>query len=141
AGQRVAQRTAEVVEKNRLLQEKQARIDDDLNTARMLQTSILPTDFTGYPQTAIAASMRPALEMSGDFYDVFPIDGGRLGLVVADVSGKGVAAAFFMAGTPPMLRRAAPAGAPPAARGAHPHQMVVPANPGDRLVPPVSPRL
>jgi serine phosphatase RsbU (regulator of sigma subunit) len=47
----------------------------------MLQVSILPTDFTGYPATAIAASMRPALEMSGDFYDVFPVGNGRLGLV------------------------------------------------------------
>jgi hypothetical protein len=42
----------------------------------MLQVSILPTDFTGYPATAIAASMRPALEMSGDFYGVFPVGNG-----------------------------------------------------------------
>jgi sigma-B regulation protein RsbU (phosphoserine phosphatase) len=41
--------------------------------------------------------MTPATEMSGDFYDLFPIDDHRLGLVVADVSGKGVPAAFFMA--------------------------------------------
>jgi sigma-B regulation protein RsbU (phosphoserine phosphatase) len=58
--------------------------------------------------------MRPALEMSGDFYDVFPIEGGRLGLVVADVSGKGVASAFFMAVTRTMLRNAALGGVAPA---------------------------
>ena len=45
--QRVAERTAEVAEKNRLLEEKQARIDDDLKTAQALQASILPTDFSG----------------------------------------------------------------------------------------------
>jgi serine phosphatase RsbU (regulator of sigma subunit) len=102
--QRVRERTAEVAEKNRLLEEKQARIDDDLNTARVLQSSILPADFSAYRATAIAASMRPALEVSGDFYDVFPLTAGRLGLVVADVSGKGVAAAFFMAVTRTLLR-------------------------------------
>ena len=102
--QRVRERTAEVAEKNRLLEEKQARIDDDLNTARVLQSSILPADFSAYRATAIAASMRPALEVSGDFYDVFPLPAGRLGLVVADVSGKGVAAAFFMAVTRTLLR-------------------------------------
>jgi len=112
--QRVAERTAEVAEKNRQLEEKQARIDEDLRTARVLQASILPTDFSAYRDTDIAAAMRPALEMSGDFYDVFPLDGGRLGLVVADVSGKGVASAFFMAVTRTMLRNAAQGGLAPA---------------------------
>ena len=102
--QRVRERTAEVAEKNRLLEEKQERIDEDLQTARVLQASILPVDFSAYRATAIAASMRPALEVSGDFYDVFPLPDGRLGLVVADVSGKGMAAAFFMAVTRTLLR-------------------------------------
>jgi serine phosphatase RsbU (regulator of sigma subunit) len=132
--QRVAQRTAEVVEKNRQLEEKQARIDDDLKTARALQVSILPTDFTGYPETAIAASMRPALEMSGDFYDVFPLGNGRLGLVVADVSGKGVAAAFFMAVTRTMLRSTALRGTPPADCMAHVNEMLCRENPIDMFV-------
>ena len=48
--------------------------------------------------------MRPALEVSGDFYDVFPLPVGRLGLVVADVSGKGVATPFFMAVMRTLLR-------------------------------------
>ncbi len=111
---RVSDRTAEIAEKNRLLQQKQERIDDDLKTAQLLQASILPTDFSSYANTGIAASMKPALEVSGDFYDVFPIDGDRLGLVVADVSGKGVAAAFFMAVTRTMLRGVALSGLRPA---------------------------
>jgi sigma-B regulation protein RsbU (phosphoserine phosphatase) len=127
--QRVAQRTAEVVEKNRLLEEKQARIDDDLKTARALQVSILPTDFSGYPETAIAASMQPALEMSGDFYDVFPLGNGRLGLVVA-----GVAAAFFMAVTRTMLRSTALRGTPPADCMAHVNEMLCRENPIDMFV-------
>ena len=109
--QRVSERTAEVADKNRLLEQKQARIDEDLHTARILQESILPTDFSAYTGTAIAASMRPAFEVGGDFYDVFPLGGGRLGLVIADVSGKGMAAAFFMAVTRTLLRGTALAGA------------------------------
>jgi phosphoserine phosphatase RsbU/P len=83
-------------------------------TAQVLQASILPTDFSAYPATGIAASMKPALEVGGDFYDVFPLGKGRLGLVVADVSGKGVAAAFFMAVTQTMLKGVAESGARPA---------------------------
>ena len=110
---RVAERTAEVAEKNRLLEEKQARIDDDLKMTQALQASILPTDFSAYSETGIAAFMKPALEVGGDFYDVFPMQHGRLGLVVADVSGKGVAAAFFMAVTRTMLKGVALAGSTP----------------------------
>ena len=132
--QRVAQRTAEVAEKNRLLEEKQARIDDDLKTAQILQASILPTDFSPYAGTAIAASMRPALEVGGDFYDVVPLDNGRLGLVIADVSGKGVAAAFFMAVTRTMLRNAALTGAAPAACVAKVNEALCRENPVDMFV-------
>jgi serine phosphatase RsbU (regulator of sigma subunit) len=132
--QRVAERTAEVAEKNRLLEEKQARIDEDLHTARVLQTSILPTDFSAYRDTDIAAAMRPALEMSGDFYDVFPLDGGRLGLVVADVSGKGVASAFFMAVTRTMLRNAAQGGVAPADCIARVNEALCRENPVDMFV-------
>lgn len=132
--QRVAQRTAEVAEKNRLLEEKQARIDDDLKTAQVLQAAILPTDFSPYAGTAIAASMRPALEVGGDFYDVFPLEGGRLGLAIADVSGKGVAAAFFMAVTRTTLRDVALTGATPADCVARVNQTLCRENPIDMFV-------
>ena len=132
--QRVAERTAEVADKNRLLEEKQARIDDDLKTARVLQASILPTDFSAYPATGIAASMKPALEVGGDFYDVFALDNGRLGLVVADVSGKGVAAAFFMAVTRTMLKGVAVSGARPADCLARVNEALCRENPIDMFV-------
>jgi serine phosphatase RsbU (regulator of sigma subunit) len=132
--QRVAERTAEVSEKNRLLEEKQARIDDDLQTARALQAAILPNDFSGHRGLAIAAFMRPALEVGGDFYDVFPLAGDRLGFLIADVSGKGVAAAFFMAVTRTMLRSAALAGASPADCIARVNQALCRENPIDMFV-------
>jgi len=132
--QRVAERTAEVADKNRLLEEKQERIDDDLKTARVLQASILPTDFSAYPATGIAASMKPALEVGGDFYDVFALDNGRLGLVVADVSGKGVAAAFFMAVTRTMLKGIAVSGARPADCLARVNEALCRENPIDMFV-------
>ncbi len=132
--QRVAERTAEVAEKNRQLEEKQARIDDDLQTAQVLQASILPTDFSAYRGTGIAASMKPALEVGGDFYDVFPLENGRIGLVVADVSGKGVAAAFFMAVTRTMLRGVALGGAEPADCLAQVNEALCRENPIDMFV-------
>jgi serine phosphatase RsbU (regulator of sigma subunit) len=131
---RVAERTAEIAEKNRLLQEKQTRIDDDLKTAQVLQASILPTDFSTYSETGIAASMKPALEVGGDFYDVFPVAPGRLGLVVADVSGKGVAAAFFMAVTRTMLRGVALTGLPPSDCMGHVNDSLCRENPIEMFV-------
>lgn len=131
---RVAERTAEVAEKNRLLEQKQERIELDLNTARALQAAILPTDFAAYRPSALAAFMRPALEVGGDFYDVFPVDGGKLGLVVADVSGKGVAAAFFMAVTRTTLKDVAPAGSDPASRIAQVNDALCAENPIDMFV-------
>ena len=132
--QRVSERTAEVASKNRLLEEKQARIDEDLHTARILQELILPTDFSAYAGTGIAASMRPALEVGGDFYDVFPLGRGRLGLVIADVSGKGMAAAFFMAVTRTLLRGTALAGASLAECVAHVNRTLCRENPIDMFV-------
>lgn len=132
--QRVSERTAEVADKNRLLEQKQARIDEDLHTARILQESILPTDFSAYTGTGIAASMHPAFEVGGDFYDVFPLGGGRLGLVIADVSGKGMAAAFFMAVTRTLLRGTALAGASLCECIAHVNRTLCRENPIDMFV-------
>lgn len=69
----------------------------ELGIAHDMQLSILPKRFPPRPEMDLHGSMRPAKEVGGDFYDFFEIDAGRIGLVVADVSGKGVPAAFFMA--------------------------------------------
>ncbi len=69
----------------------------ELNAAAQMQTSMLPSDFESNDQYEIYASMIPAKNVGGDFYDFFHIDPKHLALVMADVSGKGVPAALLMA--------------------------------------------
>ena len=78
--------------------EKQ-RISTELSLATRIQTAMLPHVFPPFPDRTefdIYASMNPAKEVGGDFYDFFLIDDNHLGMVMADVSGKGVPAALFM---------------------------------------------
>jgi serine phosphatase RsbU (regulator of sigma subunit) len=93
----VAQRTHELAEKNAALEKAQAQIKRELDVARALQIAILPATFPARPGCDGAARMIPATTMGGDFYDFIALPGARIGLVMADVSGKGVPAAFFMA--------------------------------------------
>ncbi len=70
----------------------------ELEIGREIQSSFLPGDLPSLPGWELAASLEPAREVAGDFYDVFPLSGGkRLALVVGDVTDKGVGAALFMA--------------------------------------------
>lgn len=79
-------------------------LQQELEIARTMQLSILPQEFPDLPELDIAARMEPAKEVGGDFYDVFPIGERTLAVTVADVSGKGIPAAFFMLITRTMLR-------------------------------------
>ncbi len=75
------------------------RIATELSVATHIQASMLPCIFPPYPDVDafdIFATMRPAKEVGGDFYDFFLLDNDHLGVVMADVSGKGVPAALFM---------------------------------------------
>ena len=75
------------------------RIGAELNVATQIQADLLPRIFpifSGRPEFEIFASMDPAKEVGGDFYDFFMVDDDHLALVIADVSGKGVPAALFM---------------------------------------------
>ena len=75
------------------------RIGAELNVATNIQSSMLPSIFPAFPDDKrfeIYATMNPAKEVGGDFYDFFMIDDKHLAIVVADVSGKGVPAALFM---------------------------------------------
>ena len=75
------------------------RIGTELKLANLIQSNSLPNDFPVFPERDdfdLYALMRPAKEVGGDFYDFFLIDDNHLGLVMADVSGKGVPAALFM---------------------------------------------
>ena len=70
-------------------------IRKELNLAEAIQQSILPTDFNIEPRCPLYASMTPAKQVGGDFYDFFKLDDDRLVLLVADVSGKGIPAALY----------------------------------------------
>ena len=75
------------------------RIQTELNVATQIQADMLPSIFPAFPNRKefdIYASMSPAKEVGGDFYDFFLIDEDHLAVVMADVSGKGVPAALFM---------------------------------------------
>ncbi len=75
------------------------RIGAELGVATQIQADMLPRIFPSFPEKKefdLFASMDPAKEVGGDFYDFFLIDDTHIGLVVADVSGKGVPAALFM---------------------------------------------
>lgn len=75
------------------------RIGAELNVATQIQADMLPSIFPAFPERKefdIYATMTPAKEVGGDFYDFFLIDDDHLALVIADVSGKGVPAALFM---------------------------------------------
>jgi sigma-B regulation protein RsbU (phosphoserine phosphatase) len=72
--------------------------EQELEIGRRIQAGFLPGSLPQLPGWEIAARFQAAREVAGDFYDVFPLAGGkRLGLVVGDVCGKGVGAALFMA--------------------------------------------
>jgi sigma-B regulation protein RsbU (phosphoserine phosphatase) len=91
----------------------------DLAVAGEIQQAILPRVFPPFPEFEkvidLAASMTPAKDVGGDFYDFFRIDNERIGLVMADVSGKGIPAAIFMAVSRTLLRATALRGESPAA--------------------------
>ncbi|WP_051356748.1 SpoIIE family protein phosphatase [Azorhizobium doebereinerae] len=86
---------------------KLAGLQQELEIAAQVQLAILPKEFPPNPRIAVHGHMTPAREVGGDFYDYFLIDDQTLGFVVADVSGKGVPAALFMAISRTLLRSTA----------------------------------
>ena len=96
---------------------EQERIADELETAREIQISSLPQTFPAFPDRTefdLFASMTPAKEVGGDFYDFFMVDEDHLALVIADVSGKGIPAALFMMTSKTLIRDELMTGCDPA---------------------------
>ena len=92
------------------------RVITELSIAAKIQTSVLPSVFPPFPERgefSLFASMTPAKEVGGDFYDFFLIDDDHLGLVIADVSDKGVPAALFMMSAQNILNYRAQLGGTP----------------------------
>jgi len=86
------------------------RIGAELNVATKIQADMLPSIFPAFPDRHdfdICASMTPAKEVGGDFYDFFMLDDDHIALVIADVSGKGVPAALFMVVAKTLLKNQA----------------------------------
>lgn len=96
--------------------DKLLAIQYDLDTARNIQSAILPKTFPPFPdrkEFEIYAAMEPAKEVGGDLYDFFLLDNERVGFVIGDVSGKGVPAAIFMAVSRTLIRATALKGISP----------------------------
>ncbi|HSW56565.1 MAG TPA: GAF domain-containing SpoIIE family protein phosphatase [Ignavibacteriaceae bacterium] len=87
------------IENSRLLEEsiEKERLEKELDVAREIQRKILPLQVPRYPNLQVASVFIPAFEVGGDYYDFFKISETKLGFVIADVSGKGISAAFIMA--------------------------------------------
>ena len=85
-------------------QETLAEIQNEMRLASRMQQAILPNKFPHDERFSVHASMSPAREVGGDFYDVMELESGRIGASVADVSGKGIPAALFMMTTRTVLK-------------------------------------
>ena len=97
------------------IDEAAARFDKDLEIAKKIQHSALPSVFPPYPNRkdfSIFASMDAAKEVGGDFYDFYLLDEDHLAFVVADVSGKGIPGAMFMMTSKTLIKSHAESGLP-----------------------------
>lgn len=94
--QTVASQLSIAIDNARLLERERARIEQELQTARQIQKSLLPLDMPEIPGLDIAGFSQPAREIGGDFYHFSVFDPQHLGIAVGDVSGKGLKAALMM---------------------------------------------
>lgn len=130
----VTERTAELQQTTDELSATYDQIAQELDTAQALQRAILPQRFPDRPEIAGHALMVPARQLAGDFYDVLELPDGRIGLLIADVSGKGVPAAFFMGISRTVLRAAALQGRSPGECLAQANNVLCATNPMDLFV-------
>jgi serine phosphatase RsbU (regulator of sigma subunit) len=78
-------------------QSEKHRLEEELRIARQIQMSLLPQGAVSLPGLRVSALCLPAAEVGGDYYDLLPLSPTRMGVLVADVSGKGTSAALYMA--------------------------------------------
>jgi serine phosphatase RsbU (regulator of sigma subunit) len=80
-----------------LARARQGRLEHELRVAREVQESLMPRSMPEIPGFCLASTWRPARQISGDFFDIFPLNRGRWGIVIGDVADKGTPAALHMA--------------------------------------------
>ncbi len=87
------------IENSRLLEEsiEKERLEKELDVAREIQRKIIPAKNPQYDKLEISSAFIPAFEVGGDYYDFFEIGQNKIAFIIADVSGKGISAAFIMA--------------------------------------------
>lgn len=114
----LSRRTNHLIQRNKDIEREHQALETELNVATNIQASMLPSIFPAFPahpEFDIYASMTPAKEVGGDFYDFFLVDDDHLAMVMADVSGKGVPAALFMVISKTLIKNAAQQGLSPKA--------------------------
>jgi sigma-B regulation protein RsbU (phosphoserine phosphatase) len=123
----IASQTAIAIENTRLqaMQAEQVRLTRELELARQIQRSLVPQSAPDVPDYQIVYSWRPAGEVGGDFFDFMQLAENRLGLLVADVSDKGIPAALYMVFARTLFRAAAFSGRVPAATLARANELLV----------------
>lgn len=111
----VAGQAAVAIENARLYRVavEKGRMERELQMTREIQESLLPRRMPQLPGYEVAVQWRSAREVAGDFYDMFPLDDGTMGFVIADVSDKGAPAALFMASARSLIRSHALSGYSP----------------------------
>ncbi|MFZ5918243.1 MAG: PP2C family protein-serine/threonine phosphatase [Chloroflexota bacterium] len=102
----LAEEASAILERHQLQQQliHTTRMERELEIAASIQSGMLPREIPAVPGVQLSGAFRPANEVGGDFYDVIPLDDGRLALVLGDVTSKGVPAALFMTVTRTVLR-------------------------------------
>lgn len=127
-------RELEIIRAGTQARERLTALNAELDIAMRIQQAILPETIRGHKGFEISASMVPARQVSGDFYDFFLIDANRLGVGVGDVSGKGIPAALFMAVSRTLLRATALQGGPPGECLAHVNDVLLRQSKGELFV-------
>ncbi len=102
-----ALRVAQMVLEQQVQARERERIEQELQVARIIQQTLLPRELPNLPGWQLTTYYQPARAVGGDFYDFIPYEDGRLGIVVGDVTDKGVPAALVMATTRSILRSVA----------------------------------
>jgi serine phosphatase RsbU (regulator of sigma subunit)/anti-sigma regulatory factor (Ser/Thr protein kinase) len=100
-------RVAQMVRQRQAEAQERERIEQELQVAQLIQQTLMPKTLPELPGWILAAVYRPARAIGGDFYDFVTLADGRVGIIIADVTSKGVPAALVMATTRSVLRTSA----------------------------------